>query len=35
MNINENIRNKRCTYNITQVLAANLSRLQKMLPNES
>ena len=26
---------KGCTYNITQVLAANLYRLQKMLPNES
>ena len=43
MNMNENIRNKRkmlatlkgCTYNITHLLAANYSRLPKLVPNES
>ena len=43
MNINENIRNKRkmvehlrgCTNNIIHISAANYSRLQKLVPNES
>ena len=42
MNMNENIRNKRkmvenlkgYTYNITQMSAANYSRLPKLVPNE-
>ena len=42
MNINENIRNKRkllenlkgCTYNITNMSAANYSKLPKLVPNE-
>ena len=42
MNINGNIRNKRkmlenlkgCTYNITQMSAANYSKLPELVPND-
>ena len=42
MNINENIRNKRkmlenlkgCTYSLTNMSAANYSKLSKLVPNE-